>query len=359
MTDAKKSEMLTSIADSVRSITDSKDKVSLATLPDKLAARDAELELFRYIEGKLGKKSSLTIPENYTTLKCSFAGSAFEEIRADGFTEVPLAFCVDMQSSSSSVVRFLFPNAEGVNNYAFKSAKIAFNSDFLKVKTIGAYAFEGASLGTYNHYDSRNVCIVSDEYMPALEEVTGFYAFRNAKGLSYGVSHSKLRYIYHGCFEGSDIASVSLPALTYCGSNAFRNCVSLTTVYLPLCSSISSTVFYGCTGIKEINLPNVSALEGSEVFCGCSSLEKIVFGGSSSSGYIGKDIIKGCTNLKALVFEKNTKPPQMLGLYFDNSPVTDGDCYIYVPDSAVSAYKAATNWSVYADRIKKLSEYTG
>ena len=30
---------------------------------------------------------------------------------------------------------------------------------------------------------------------------------------------------------------------------------------------------------------------------------------------------------------------------------------IYVPDNSVDAYKAATNWSQYADRIKPLSEY--
>lgn len=30
---------------------------------------------------------------------------------------------------------------------------------------------------------------------------------------------------------------------------------------------------------------------------------------------------------------------------------------IYVPDDSVEAYKGATNWSNYADRIHPLSEY--
>mgnify|MGYP000472681990 CR=1 FL=1 len=30
---------------------------------------------------------------------------------------------------------------------------------------------------------------------------------------------------------------------------------------------------------------------------------------------------------------------------------------IYVPDDSVEAYKTATNWSNYADRIRPISEY--
>ena len=32
------------------------------------------------------------------------------------------------------------------------------------------------------------------------------------------------------------------------------------------------------------------------------------------------------------------------------------DGYIYVPDALVDSYKTATNWSVFADQIKPLSE---
>lgn len=42
---------------------------------------------------------------------------------------------------------------------------------------------------------------------------------------------------------------------------------------------------------------------------------------------------------------------------FDNTPITNGDGYIYVQDSLVEDYKVAEYWSTYASQIKPLSEY--
>ena len=40
-----------------------------------------------------------------------------------------------------------------------------------------------------------------------------------------------------------------------------------------------------------------------------------------------------------------------------NTPIAKGTGYIYVPDALVNDYKKATNWSVFANQIKPLSEY--
>lgn len=42
---------------------------------------------------------------------------------------------------------------------------------------------------------------------------------------------------------------------------------------------------------------------------------------------------------------------------FNSTPIANGTGYIYVPDALVNDYKKATNWSVYANQIKPLSEY--
>ena len=39
-----------------------------------------------------------------------------------------------------------------------------------------------------------------------------------------------------------------------------------------------------------------------------------------------------------------------------NTPISKGVGYIYVPDDLVDSYKSATNWSVYANQIKGISE---
>ena len=43
---------------------------------------------------------------------------------------------------------------------------------------------------------------------------------------------------------------------------------------------------------------------------------------------------------------------------FTSTPVASGTGYIYVPRALVDTYKAATNWSTYADQFRALEDYT-
>ena len=58
-----------------------------------------------------------------------------------------------------------------------------------------------------------------------------------------------------------------------------------------------------------------------------------------------------CTSLKEVTF-LHTTPPSYNNALSDCSSLET----IYVPDSAVSAYKTATGWSAFASKIKPLSE---
>ena len=42
---------------------------------------------------------------------------------------------------------------------------------------------------------------------------------------------------------------------------------------------------------------------------------------------------------------------------FQETLIESGNGYIYVPDKLIEQYKTATNWSVFANQIKPLSEY--
>ena len=66
---------------------------------------------------------------------------------------------------------------------------------------------------------------------------------------------------------------------------------------------------------------------------------------------IGNYAFYGCSALKTIIC-RAVEPPT-LG---SNNPFTNVD--IFVPDEAVDTYKADTNWSSFASRIKPLSEYT-
>ena len=42
---------------------------------------------------------------------------------------------------------------------------------------------------------------------------------------------------------------------------------------------------------------------------------------------------------------------------FKSTPIESGTGYVYVPAALVDSYKAATNWSVYADQIRAIEDY--
>ena len=65
---------------------------------------------------------------------------------------------------------------------------------------------------------------------------------------------------------------------------------------------------------------------------------------------ISSNAFNGCANLQKLIF-RYAIPPTLGASAFANTSFP-----IYVPDASLEAYKTATNWKQYADRIHPLSE---
>lgn len=68
---------------------------------------------------------------------------------------------------------------------------------------------------------------------------------------------------------------------------------------------------------------------------------------------ISSNAFNGCANLQKLIF-RYAIPPTLGASAFANTSFP-----IYVPDASLEAYKTATNWNTYADRIHPLSEIEG
>lgn len=96
-----------------------------------------------------------------------------------------------------------------------------------------------------------------------------------------------------------------------------------------------------------VNFSGISALTGS-AFYGCTSITEISLPASLMG--IGKSAFKGCTKLKTMTVNANTPPT----LGSEAIPTSIGA--IYVPNASVEAYRAATNWSSFAGKIKGISE---
>ena len=193
-------------------------------------------------------------------------------------------------------------------------------------------------------------------------------------------------YAFYRC-SSMTLTSLELPQCTSIGNYAFYGCSSmaLTSLELPLCTSIGNSAFNGCPLLGEIAFQNVTTV-GTQAFRG-STIAKIKLPSvetmAASSNYDG--IFSYCTNLVLVDLGENCSsignesfgrcvgtsgnnitiicrasiPPSLGGTIINKGLVYATIGEIYVPDESVEAYKTATNWSAYANKILPLSQYKG
>lgn len=134
-------------------------------------------------------------------------------------------------------------------------------------------------------------------------------------------------YAMYGC---RSLVTVDMPKLTSIGSYGLQSCSKLQNVNMPELKAVPLAGFYNASALKYIDLPKVTNIQGSG-FINCSALEALVLRSTTMCTL-------GSTNA------------------FNGSAIADGTGFVYVPDELVEDYKAATNWSTFADQIKPISE---
>ena len=160
----------------------------------------------------------------------------------------------------------------------------------------------------------------------------------------------------------------------------FYDCGSLTSEQLASIlkyddTSGANNMFYmfcsdrNLTFIPLFNSSNVNIM--TAMFMGCVKLEKIDMEKLASGEYETQQFAYNCHSLKTLIIRTMDVIPTLKSDAFENcyhfygtqnstyNPDGLKDGRIYVPDDKVESIKTATNWSVFADIIKPLSEYTG
>ncbi len=162
--------------------------------------------------------------------------------------------------------------------------------------------------------------------------------------------------------------------LTKVGSNAFSGCGNLKIVDMPLLSETGRYAF-ASTSLESVNFPELAAMT-SYTFSDCRALQSVVLP-KANNLYQGvfqrcnvlasvdtskvARIIDSFTNCKALarLILRNTETVATINANnLSSTPIASGTGYIYVPRALVDGYKAATNWSVYADQFRALEDYT-
>lgn len=251
-------------------------------------------------------------------------------------------------------------NAVRIGQYAFNGCKIeSIVGD--NIETIDTYAFYGcASLKNINLSKAKTISGAAFYKCSSLEEVNlqsvtslGTYAFAYCDNLTY-VNNMHIDSILAGTFTAcKKLLTIDVSNVTEIQHDAFNSCSSLSgDIVLNKCYGVLGyAAFYG-TAIKSFVAPLITSLE-NYVFQNCASLEKVELGSGVQS--IGNAVFSGCTSLNCVVCRSVTPPT----LTNSNAFYNTNNCPIYVPDESVDAYKAASNWSNWAGRIKPLSEYEG
>lgn len=158
--------------------------------------------------------------------------------------------------------------------------------------------------------------------------------------------------------EGS-ITEFMDDTITDIPSYAFVNCKLLTVFHTPLVTSIGIEAFQDA-GVKKLCFPNL-ILAGAQAFRSMNSLEYVDLPVCTR---IGALVFYMTGTLKTLILRSNTmctldNVNALQGNWSGNTPqIAKGTGYVYVPRALVDSYKAATNWSTYADQFRALEDYT-
>lgn len=162
------------------------------------------------------------------------------------------------------------------------------------------------------------------------------------------------------------------------GNSAFYQYTTLTSVTIP--NSVTSIGNYAflMTGLTSVTIPDSVITIGGGAFSTCSSLTSVTIGNSVTSLDVG--VFQSCNKITTITIPDSvtsigslslagtgsmesvivlaTTPPTIGSNVFQNSKISGGTGYIYVPYSAdhsiLNAYKTASNWSTYANQILEL-----
>lgn len=154
------------------------------------------------------------------------------------------------------------------------------------------------------------------------------------------------------------LTSVSLPNVTSIPQGCFLHCDALTSINFPRLKSMSYSCFRYCAFTEFITGESFDSRIDGGALQDCPNLQKVDFYHINHLGITGNAL--NSKNLCTVILRQtDVVPPLRTNAFGDNpdAKMNTGEGYIYVPASMVDAYKAATNWSAFADQIRAIEDY--
>lgn len=249
-----------------------------------------------------------------------------------------------------------------------------FNCDLLATVTlheglesIGATAFYSmpalktivipSTVTTIGNGAFYNCTSLTSAVLPAGLKAIPETIFRDNKQLADITLPTALETIGKYAFAGTAITTMQLPAtVTQLGEGVFNGCKQLTNMVIPEgVTELGKALFAYCSVLTSVTLPTTLQRVGKESFYGCPSLESIVLPASLKT--IGSGAFNDSPKLMS-VYSQATTPATIEGdpnSYYSN----DRDAFntikqqatLFVPETAVEAYKNKQFWQEFGDHI--------
>lgn len=205
----------------------------------------------------------------------------------------------------------------------------------------------------------------------------GNEAFYNCRSLTDITIGNDVTSIGESAFYGcSSLTSVTIPnSVKTVGNYMFYECNKLANVVIGnSVTAISNNMFYLCANLTNITIGNGVTSIGGAAFFACGRLASITIPDSVTS--ISSGAFNSCTSLKSITIPSNvtsmggaalriggganeviitmlpTTPPTIASNTFTAEYLNK----IIVPKGTSETYKAATNWSAFADYIEEAEE---
>lgn len=176
-----------------------------------------------------------------------------------------------------------------------------------------------------------------------------FYQYLSgARNTEYTVPSTVTEIVINALRDNRYLAKLNIPdSVTIMGDCLAMNYTNLQEINLPSNTYNVSYLLYGCSKITNVVYNGTVRSSG---LVECSALKTIKI---SNCPKVGINFCDSCTSLEWVEFTDTTPPTFASQIMFQNAK---SSFVIYVPDSAVNAYKTANNLSIFASRIKPVSE---
>lgn len=321
-----------------------------------------------------------------------------EVLPANSFSGCESLRSIELPLTVVSIGQQAFKGCSDLNTITLPPALTELPSSIFEqcVNLYNAKLPEGlTSIGKNAFYGCSNL---RDVNLPQSVTQIGESAFYNCSNLQVLALPAGLTTIAENMLYGSGVTEINLPyGITTIGKSAFQSCSSLKTITIPeSVTLLEEKAFYDCKSLETAYLSSALTLLSPSVFAnsgltsivipskvetigesafencmlstltipesvklldnysfrGCSSLGDVTLGGSVES--LGYGVFEKCGKIERIE-SKNTTPPSITPYTFESSIMNLA--FLYVPESAVDAYKSAAEWQKF-DKIRAIgNEY--